>query len=114
MGLQFLAACVLAWSVNLSLIHAWQQKTPLLAALIALILISCAQLVVFAVAEPQPAAACGRPDAHRDVGVRCQQGGIFVTDPDGRIISVNPAFTEITGFRQKKLSGAARGAFTRD
>ncbi len=106
-GLQFLVACVLAWSVNLWLIHAWQQKSPLLAALTALLLLSSAQLVVFVIAERRR-----RRQAEEQMRIamsvfNASREGIFVSDPEDRIVSVNPAFTGITGFSAEEVVGSS-------
>ena len=113
-GISFLAAGILAWATHFFLMYLGHQYSPLLFALTAALLVCCGLLADFAVTERRRR---GHAEAQMRIAsavFNASKEGIFVTDADDRIVSINPAFTEITGFSEQEAVGRSFGEFYLD
>jgi len=104
-GIALLVGVGLAYGVNLGLLAVWQRQSPLLLALVALSFNAAGQYAVLALAEYRR-----RQHAEHQMRIaaavyEASKEGIFVTDAENRIVSANPAFSEITGYAEAEVIG---------
>ena len=95
----------LAYLANLGLLAFWQRQSQLLVALTVLSFNAAGQFALLAVGEYRR-----RQHAEHQMRIaaavyQSSKEGIFVTDADNRIVSANPAFTEITGYNEAEVVG---------
>lgn len=100
-----LTGLLLAYVSNLALLSVWQQQSSLLFALSAVILSGLLQLAMLTAVD-----ARRRKDAEHQMRIAAavfdaSKEAIFVTDADRRVVSINPAFTEITGYQTSEVIG---------
>ena len=104
-GSTLVIGSVLASAASLGLLAGWLRQSPWLLAQLALVLHAAGQFARIAVAELRR-----RQHAENQMRIAAavfaaSNEGIFVTDADNRIISINAAFTTITGYNEKEAIG---------
>jgi len=104
-GLGVLAGLLLAYLLNLALLHVWQQQSSLLFVVCAVILAGLLRLAVLTAVD-----ARRRQEAEHQMRIAAavfdaSKEAIFVTDARLRIVSINPAFTDITGYQASEVLG---------
>ncbi len=104
-GATLLVGAALAYAANLGMIYWWQLQSPLLFALALLLLTGCGQLATLAVAELRHRRLAENQMRTALAVFDASKEGIFVTDAQNNIVSVNPAFTAITGYAADEVVG---------
>lgn len=104
-GAALLAGTALAYAANLAVIYGWQRHSPLLFTLSVLLLVGCGQLAMLAVAELRRRRHAENQMQIASAVFAASREGVFVTDAQDRIVSINPAFTAITGYTESEALG---------